>query len=100
VIVYAAAEGTVGGRHGREEFVRVYRPRVVAGAARTAIAWTTAAGAVGMIELLAAGSLPASGFVCQEDVSLVAFLATSAGQMLAREPFEDVRDDISLLPVG
>jgi saccharopine dehydrogenase-like NADP-dependent oxidoreductase len=100
VIVYAVTEGSSGGRRAREEFVRVYRPRIVAGGARTAIAWTTAAGAVGMIELLAQGSLPDSGFVCQEDVSLDAFLATSAGQMLAREPSADVRDDISLLPVA
>jgi saccharopine dehydrogenase (NAD+, L-lysine-forming) len=100
VIVYAAADGHRGGRRVREEFVRIYRPRIVAGAARTAIAWTTAAGAVGMVELLAEGSLPDSGFVCQEDVSLDAFLATSSGQMLAREPRADVRDAISLLPVG
>jgi saccharopine dehydrogenase-like NADP-dependent oxidoreductase len=100
VIVYAAVIGTVGGRRAREEFVRVYHPRVVAGAARTAIAWTTAAGAVGMIELLAENSLPDSGFVCQEDVALGAFLATSAGQLLAREPPAEVRDDISLLPVA
>jgi len=99
VIVYAAAEGTGGGRRSREEFVRVYRPRIVADAERTAIAWTTAAGAVGMVELLAAGSLPDSGLVCQEEVSLDAFLATSAGQMLAREPHADVGDDV-LLPVA
>ena len=100
VVLYAAAQGVAAGRRSREEFVRVYRPRTVAGAARTAIAWTTAAGAVGMIELLAQGSLPDSGFVCQEDVSLDAFLATSAGQMLAREPSADVRDDVALLPVA
>ncbi len=99
VIVYAAAEGTSGGRRSREEFVRVYRPRIIAGAERTAIAWTTAAGAVGVVELLAEGSLPDSGLVCQEDVSLDAFLATSAGQMLAREPHADVGDDV-LLPVA
>ena len=67
------------------------RPRIVAGATRTAIAWTTAAGAVGMVELLAEGSLPDSGFVRQEDVSLDAFLATSAGQLLARDPQADAR---------
>jgi saccharopine dehydrogenase-like NADP-dependent oxidoreductase len=100
VIVYAAADGTIRGRRTREEFARVYRPRTVAGDARTAISWTTAAGAVAMLELLAEGSLPESGFVRQEQVSLDAFLATSAGQMLAREPPADVRDDISLLPVG
>ena len=100
VIVYAAAEGNSGGRSAREEFVRVYRPRIVAGAARTAIAWTTAAGAVGMVELLAEGSLPDAGFVCQEDVSLDAFLATKAGQMLAREPHAEMHDDIPLMPVA
>jgi saccharopine dehydrogenase-like NADP-dependent oxidoreductase len=100
VIVYAAAEGSSGGRRTREEFVRVYRPRVVAGEPRTAIAWTTAAGAVAMVELLAAGSLPHSGFVCQEDVSLDAFLATEAGQLLAREPPAEAREEISLLPVA
>jgi saccharopine dehydrogenase-like NADP-dependent oxidoreductase len=100
VILYAAAEGNNGGRSARKEFVRVYRPRLVAGEPRTAIAWTTAAGAVGMVELLAEGSLPDSGFVCQEDVSLDAFLATKAGQLLAREPQADLRDDITLMPVA
>jgi saccharopine dehydrogenase (NAD+, L-lysine-forming) len=99
VVLYAAAEGSNGGRRAREEFVRVYRPRLVAGATRTTIAWTTAAGAVGMVELLAEGSLPDAGFVRQEEVSLDAFLATSAGQLLAREPHADVGDDV-LLPVA
>jgi saccharopine dehydrogenase (NAD+, L-lysine-forming) len=99
VIVYAVAAGTRGGRRVREEFVRVYRPRIVAGGERTAIAWTTAAGAVGMVELLARGSLPGPGFVCQEEVPLDAFLATSAGQMLAREASAEMRD-VSLLPVA
>jgi saccharopine dehydrogenase-like NADP-dependent oxidoreductase len=100
VIVYAVADGHGDGRRIREEFVRTYRPRMVAGTGRTAIAWTTAAGAVGMVELLAAGSLPDSGFVTQEEVSLEAFLATSAGQMLARDPSVGVSDDMSLLPVA
>lgn len=100
VILYAVAQGTRAGRRAREEFVHVYRPRVVAGAVRTAISWTTAAGAVGMVELLAEGSLPGSGFVRQEDVSLGALLATSAGEMLAHEPPSEVLDHISLLPVN
>jgi saccharopine dehydrogenase (NAD+, L-lysine-forming) len=101
VILYAAAEGISGGRRAREELVRVYRPRIVAGETRTAIAWTTAAGAVGMLELLLIdGSLPDSGFLCQEGVSLEAFLATSAGQMLGAEPSTEVQDRISPLPVS
>jgi saccharopine dehydrogenase-like NADP-dependent oxidoreductase len=100
VIVYVAAAGTNGGRRAREEFVRVYRPRMVAGTSRTAIAWTTAAGAVSMVELLAEGLLPASGFVYQEHVALEAFLGTSAGQMLAGGPSTEARDEISLLPAS
>ena len=53
-----------------------------------------------MVELLAEGSLPDAGFVCQEDVSLDAFLATKAGQMLAREPHAEMHDDIPLMPVA
>jgi saccharopine dehydrogenase (NAD+, L-lysine-forming) len=100
VILYAAAEGSSGGRRAREELVRVYRPRIVAGEERTAIAWTTAAGAVGMLELLLEGSLPDAGFVRQEDVALDAFLATSAGQMLGAEPSTEVHDRVSPLPVS
>jgi hypothetical protein len=50
--------------------------------------------------LLAEGALPDSGFVRQEDVPLNALLATSAGEMLGREPPAEVRDDSSLMPVN
>ena len=53
-----------------------------------------------MLELLNEGALPDNGFVCQEDVSLEAFLGTTAGQLLSREPPTEIRDDISLLPVA
>jgi saccharopine dehydrogenase (NAD+, L-lysine-forming) len=82
VIVYAAAEGSRAGRDAQERLVRLYRPRTIAGRVRTAIAWTTAAGAVAMVELLAQGALPNAGFVRQEDVALDIFLGTSAGQLL------------------
>jgi saccharopine dehydrogenase-like NADP-dependent oxidoreductase len=82
VIVYAAAEGARADGSAREELVRLYCPRTVAGQVRTAIAWTTAAGAVAMVELLAQGALPDAGFVHQEHVPLESFLQTSAGQLL------------------
>lgn len=82
VIVYAAAEGSRAGRGAQERLVRLYRPRAIAGRTRTAIAWTTAAGAVAMMELLAQGALPQAGFVHQEDVPLDMFFRTSAGQLL------------------
>jgi saccharopine dehydrogenase (NAD+, L-lysine-forming) len=82
VVLYAAVDGARAGRAAREEFVRLYRPRTITGHVRTAIAWTTATGAVAMVELLAQGVLPDAGFVHQEDVPLDVFLATSAGQLL------------------
>jgi len=99
VVVYAAAEGVRDGRAAREEFVRTYHPREVAGATRTTIAWTTAAGAVGLVELLAQGALPPRGFVRQEDITLEAFLQTSAGGLLADSHASAERDEAPL-PLG
>jgi saccharopine dehydrogenase-like NADP-dependent oxidoreductase len=100
VIVYAAAEGARAGRSAREELVRLYRPRAIAGRQRTAIAWTTAAGAVAMVELLARGALPeAAGFVRQEDVSVDLLVTTSAGQLLVDGPPTRV-GEASQLTVG
>jgi len=82
VVVYAAAEGELNGRPARQELTRLHRPRVIGGARRTAIAWTTAAGAVGVLQLLAGGELPRRGLVRQEDIPLDAFLATPAGSLL------------------
>jgi saccharopine dehydrogenase (NAD+, L-lysine-forming) len=100
VVLYAAAEGTRDGRRAREEFVRVYRPRVVAGRVRTAIAWTTAAGVVGVLEMLCAAQLPRSGFVRQEDVPLEDFLRTRAGRLLAGEPADRQPDGPVAEPVA
>lgn len=81
VYVHAAAEGWSEGRLNRKEFVRAYYPLEVAGQARTAIAWTTAASAVAVIEMVRAGQLPASGFLKQEAIPLGPFLATRTGRL-------------------
>jgi saccharopine dehydrogenase-like NADP-dependent oxidoreductase len=96
VVVYAVAQGAHGGQLRREEFVRTYRPKEIAGETRTAIAWTTAAGAVGTLELLAQGALDSAGFIRQEDVPLAAFLQTSAGRLLADGHTRAVRDEAPL----
>lgn len=83
VLVYVAADGLRDGRRAREEFVRVLHPKMVAGRERTSIAWTTAAGVVSAVELLAAGELPQAGLVRQEDIPLDALLRTRAGSLLA-----------------
>lgn len=79
VYVHAAAEGLRDGKLVREEFVRAYKPKLLAGKTRTAIAWTTASSVAAIIEMVRDGSLPAKGFLKQEDVGLDAFLSTTTG---------------------
>jgi saccharopine dehydrogenase (NAD+, L-lysine-forming) len=83
VYVHAAAEGSRDGRLQRKEFVRAYYPIEVAGRSRTAIAWTTSASVVAVIELVREGRLPDRGFLKQEDIPLEAFLATRTGKLYA-----------------
>ncbi|MEE9388324.1 MAG: saccharopine dehydrogenase C-terminal domain-containing protein [Paracoccaceae bacterium] len=81
VYVHVASEGEIDGQLQRKEFVRGYQPVVVAGGKQTAIAWTTAGSVVAIIEMVRAGTLPAQGFLKQEDISLSDFLATSTGKL-------------------
>ena len=85
VYVHAAAEGSRDGRLQRKEFVRAYYPIEVAGRSRTAIAWTTSASVVAVIELVREGRLPDRGFLKQEDIPLEAFLATRTGRLYAEQ---------------
>lgn len=85
VYVHAAAEGWRGGDLAREEFVRAYKPRELAGSTRTAIAWTTTCSVVAVIEMVRDGTLPQSGFLKQEDIPLEAFLATRTGAVFHRD---------------
>ena len=79
VYVHVAAEGEFEGRLARKEFVKAYRPMEIAGMERAAIAWTTSASVVAVIEMVRDGTLPARGFLKQEDVPLDAFLQTRTG---------------------
>lgn len=79
VIVFASASGLRGGRFEQEtRMARIHGGRL-RGVERTAIELATAAGVVGVFELLRKGRLPASGFVGQEQVELEEFLATRVG---------------------
>jgi saccharopine dehydrogenase-like NADP-dependent oxidoreductase len=81
VYVHVSAEGTVDGTLKRREFVRAYEPIMVAGARRTAIAWTTSSSAVSVIEMVRDGALPAKGFLKQEAIPLSPFLKTTTGRL-------------------
>ncbi|MDP3961544.1 MAG: saccharopine dehydrogenase C-terminal domain-containing protein [Pseudorhodobacter sp.] len=79
VYVHIAAEGWVAGALRRREFVRAYYPLEIGGKSRTAIAWTTSASVVAVIEMVRAGALPAQGFLKQEEIPLAPYLATRTG---------------------
>jgi saccharopine dehydrogenase-like NADP-dependent oxidoreductase len=81
VYIHVAAEGLLDARLQRREFVRAYRPIELAGGTQTAIAWTTSASVVAVIELVHDGVLPQHGFLKQEEIPLSKFLATSTGRL-------------------
>ena len=81
VYVHVSAEGTVDGALRRKEFVRAYHAIEAAGGRRTAIAWTTSASAVSVIEMVRERRLPAKGFLKQEEIPLASFMETKAGRL-------------------
>jgi saccharopine dehydrogenase-like NADP-dependent oxidoreductase len=80
VYVYAVVEGWKDNRLEREEFYRAYHPIEIDGQHWRAISWTTAASIASVVEMVADGLLPGTGFIKQEDIILKDFLATSYGQ--------------------
>ncbi|MCE7066850.1 saccharopine dehydrogenase family protein [Dyadobacter sp. CY326] len=79
VYVYAVVEGWKDNRLEREEFYRAYHPIEIDGQQWRAISWTTAASIASVVEMVADGVLPDSGFIRQEDILLDAFLKTTNG---------------------
>ena len=83
VIVFASASGYRDARFEQETRIARIVGAPLRGVQRTAIELSTAAGVVGLLELLYAGRLPARGFVRQEQIALPDFLATRAGRCYA-----------------
>ncbi len=79
VFLHAAVEGWKSGKLRREEFVRSYFPKEIAGKQWNAISWTTASSACAVVEMVARGDLPNIGFLKQEDVQLDSFFQTPTG---------------------
>ncbi|WP_236794782.1 saccharopine dehydrogenase family protein [Amycolatopsis sp. GM8] len=80
VYIHAAVEGVKQGAPVRENYVRGYKPLEISGRAWRAISWTTAASAVSVVELVAGGVLPRTGFIRQEDITLEQLFSTQAGR--------------------
>ena len=90
VYLYAAVEGTANGigdtaagQLTRKQYVRAYQPLRINGRLWRAISWTTAASAVAVVELVAAGKLAVSGFIAQEAIPFGALLQTRNGARFA-----------------
>lgn len=79
VYVHAAVEGYKGKQLYRDEFVKAYYPKMIAGKQWRAISWTTACSIAATIEMVANGELPNKGFLKQEDIPLDKFLKTKNG---------------------
>lgn len=86
VYIHASVEGWKGETLLRDEFVRAFYPVEIAGRVWRAISWTTAASACAVVEMVSNGSLPAKGFLKQEQIPLQAFLKTKSGRLYAGEP--------------
>jgi len=85
VIVFVTVAGQRDGRLLQDTYARKIYSHALAGKMRSAIQITTASSLCAMLDLLAQGSLPASGFVRQEDVPLAAFLANRFGRVYAMD---------------
>jgi len=85
VIVFVTVSGTRDGRLMQDTYARKIYSHVLAGELRSAIQITTASSLAAMLDLLAQGHLPQSGFVKQEDVALGTFLGNRFGAVYAMD---------------
>ncbi len=84
VIVFVTVSGRKNGRLLQETYAnKIYSQRVGA-VVHSAIQITTASGICAVLDMLADGSLPAKGFVRQEDITLDTFLANRFGRAYAQ----------------
>ncbi|HEY2044008.1 MAG TPA: saccharopine dehydrogenase C-terminal domain-containing protein [Jatrophihabitans sp.] len=88
VYLHAAVEGSVSGDgdhavvgNYRKQYVRAYQPLEINGRTWRAISWTTAASAAAVVELVADGRLPQTGFIRQEDIAFEDLLSTKNGAL-------------------
>ena len=85
VIVFVTVSGWKAGRLVQETYVNKVYATPVGGHMRSAIQITTAAGICSVLDMLAAGALPQSGFIRQEDIALDRFLANRFGRLYLAE---------------
>jgi len=84
VLIHSSVQGKIKGKLKTKEIVTDYKPMEIGGKKRTAIAWTTAAAIVAVVEMVSKKKLPQKGFIKQEDISLKDFLKTKTGRLYAK----------------
>lgn len=83
VVVFVTVSGYKAGRLVQETHAQKIYSGIIGGKLYSAIQITTAAGICTVLDMLASGDLPQSGFVRQEDVSFPAFLKNRFGRHYA-----------------
>ncbi|WP_050605484.1 saccharopine dehydrogenase family protein [Ruegeria sp. 6PALISEP08] len=81
VLVYCTAKGMIDGALREKSLINKSFARDINGQTWSAIQVTTAAGVLGVVDLMRTGTLPSKGFVRQEQVKLVDFLNTEFGAL-------------------
>jgi saccharopine dehydrogenase-like NADP-dependent oxidoreductase len=83
VLVFVTVSGMREGRLTQESFAKKIYSKTIGGKLYSAIQVTTAAGICAMVDMMRDGTLPAKGFVRQEEADLERFLANRFGQHYA-----------------
>lgn len=81
VLIYCTARGRKDGELREKSYINKSLAREIGGQLWSAIQVTTAAGVLGVVDLMRQGRLPARGFVRQEQVELRDFLDTAFGRL-------------------
>ncbi|MCG7521645.1 saccharopine dehydrogenase family protein [Ruegeria sp. Ofav3-42] len=81
VLVYCTAKGMIDGTLREKSLINKSFARTINGQVWSAIQVTTAAGVLGVVDLMRTGALPSKGFVRQEQVKLADFLNTEFGRL-------------------
>ncbi len=85
VVIFVTASGLKDGRLQQHTYVRKVYSQPMHGTLRSAIQVTTASSICAMLDLLAQGRLPQSGFVRQEQLALDDFLSNRFGRVFVAE---------------
>jgi len=92
VLIFASVSGQKDGHFMQETFARKIYSREINGRLRSAIQITTSSGICAVLDMLMEGSIPNTGFVCQEDINFKAFINNRFGSNYNTDKNDQVHD--------